>query len=118
MSSHLLSEVEQIADSMLVIDKGKKIVEGKVRELMNPDKVQLELITSDNPKAIGLLKATSWAEGLRKAAGPAIIIETDTASIPVLGRTLFENGIDLISLRSVNTLEAYFLSITSGNEIA
>ena len=29
VSSHLLSEMELIADSMLIIDKGKKIVEGK-----------------------------------------------------------------------------------------
>ncbi len=30
ISSHLLSEIELIADSMIIIDKGKKIVEGKV----------------------------------------------------------------------------------------
>jgi ABC-type multidrug transport system ATPase subunit len=29
VSSHLLSEMELIADSMLIIDKGKKVVEGK-----------------------------------------------------------------------------------------
>ena len=29
ISSHLLSEVELIADSMIIIDKGKKVVEGK-----------------------------------------------------------------------------------------
>ena len=29
ISSHLLSEMELIADSMLIIDKGKKVVEGK-----------------------------------------------------------------------------------------
>jgi ABC-type multidrug transport system ATPase subunit len=33
VSSHLLSEIEQIADSMLIINKGRKIVEGKVNEL-------------------------------------------------------------------------------------
>src|SRR6187401_1854616 len=36
VSSHLLSEMELIADSMLIIDKGKKIVEGKMTELFAP----------------------------------------------------------------------------------
>src|SRR5436190_10244737 len=34
VSSHLLSEIEQIADRLLIIDNGKKIVEGKMSELM------------------------------------------------------------------------------------
>jgi ABC-type multidrug transport system ATPase subunit len=40
VSSHLLSEIEQIADSMLIINKGRKIVEGKVNELLNPNNVR------------------------------------------------------------------------------
>lgn len=117
VSSHLLSEVEQIADSMLVINKGIKVVEGKVRELMNPDRVQLELITTDNQKSMDFLKQSHWAVGLRESADHTIKMEVDPASIPGLSRKLFEQGIDLISLKSINSLEAYFLSITSGNEI-
>lgn len=116
VSSHLLSEVEQIADSMLIIDKGKKVVEGRVRELMNPDRVQLELITTDQAKALMVLQQSSWAESIRGGGGAAIVLDIHPAVIPGLGRILYENGIDLISMRAINTLEAYFLSITNGNE--
>src|SRR5439155_20326815 len=36
VSSHLLSEIEQIATRMLIIDKGRKIVEGGAEELFDP----------------------------------------------------------------------------------
>ncbi|MEY2812226.1 MAG: hypothetical protein RI991_1221, partial [Bacteroidota bacterium] len=48
VSSHLLSEIEQVADSMLIINKGKKIVEGKVNELLNPNHVRLEITVDDS----------------------------------------------------------------------
>ena len=42
ISSHLLSEVEQVADAMLIIDKGKKLVEGKVEDLFDPSFLVIE----------------------------------------------------------------------------
>ncbi|MDX1954671.1 MAG: ATP-binding cassette domain-containing protein [Chitinophagaceae bacterium] len=42
ISSHLLSEMEMIADNMLIIDKGRKVVEGPVQELLTPEKRSLE----------------------------------------------------------------------------
>src|SRR6185436_1825126 len=47
VSSHLLSEMELIADSMLIIDKGKKVVEGKMTELFAPSETIVELSTKD-----------------------------------------------------------------------
>src|ERR1700730_16066570 len=46
VSSHLLTEMELIADSMLIIDKGKKVVEGKVDELFDPAETVVELNTT------------------------------------------------------------------------
>src|SRR5678816_117968 len=43
ISSHLLNEMEMIADSMLIIDKGKKVEEGKVNDLFNPAETIVEL---------------------------------------------------------------------------
>ena len=42
VSSHLLSEMEMIADNMLIIDKGRKVVEGPVKDLLTPEKRSLE----------------------------------------------------------------------------
>src|SRR5436190_23484999 len=51
VSSHLLSEMELIADSMLIIDKGKKVAEGRKDELLNPVQAEVELITMNNEEA-------------------------------------------------------------------
>lgn len=36
VSSHLLSEMEQMATRMIIIDRGRKVVEGEINELLDP----------------------------------------------------------------------------------
>jgi ABC-type multidrug transport system ATPase subunit len=36
VSSHLLSEMEQMATRMIIIDRGEKVVEGEMKELLDP----------------------------------------------------------------------------------
>ena len=47
VSSHLLSEIELIANRMIVIHKGKKIVEGFVKDLLDPSKTLVEIETTN-----------------------------------------------------------------------
>ena len=118
VSSHLLSEIEQVADSMLIINKGKKVVEGKVNELVNPEKLQLEIVSTDNPKALQLLSETVWGQATSRSTAHRISVEIDAADVAALNKYLVDNNIGITSLRSMNSLEAYFLSLTSGNEVS
>ena len=118
VSSHLLSEIEQVADSMLIINKGKKVVEGKVNELVNPEKLQLEIVSTDNPKALQLLSETVWGKATSRSTAHRISVEIDAADVAALNKYLVDNNIGITSLRSMNSLEAYFLSLTSGNEVS
>jgi ABC-type multidrug transport system ATPase subunit len=117
VSSHLLSEVEQIADSMLIINRGKKIVEGKVSELLNPGKVQLEIETLDNPSAKEILMASFWSSSLVNTTKDCVLIDAERSMIPELSKYLVEQGVGLIGIKSVNSLEAYFLSLTSEHAV-
>jgi ABC-type multidrug transport system ATPase subunit len=117
VSSHLLSEIEQVADSMLIINKGKKIVEGRVNELLNPNHVRLEITVDDDQKAKQLIESTSWSKGLKNAPDGKLIVETEAQAIGQLNKLLVESNINVTSLRSMNSLEAYFLSLTTGNEV-
>lgn len=117
VSSHLLSEIEQIADSMVIIDKGKKVVEGRVSELLNPGKVRMEIITLNNMGAKQLIASSAWAEGLKISSDEKILVEINKSAVPSLTRFLVENGVELVSLRSANTLEVYFLSLTSEHAV-
>jgi ABC-type multidrug transport system ATPase subunit len=117
VSSHLLSEIEQVADSMLIINKGKKIVEGRVNELLNPNHVRLEITVDDSIRAKQLIDNSSWSKGLKHAPDGKLIVETEAQAVGQLNKLLVESNINVTSLRSMNSLEAYFLSLTTGNEV-
>jgi ABC-type multidrug transport system ATPase subunit len=112
VSSHLLGEMEQIANRMLIIDKGKKIVEGSVRELVDPGKMVLELETTDNIACREMLMKTRWMEQIRHQTGGKLIMDISRNDIPLLAKQLVDMEIQIISLKPVNSLEEYFLSLT------
>ena len=61
VSSHLLSEIELIANRMLIIHKGKKIAEGAVSALLDPSNTLVQLETTDDAAALNKLQNTTWA---------------------------------------------------------
>jgi ABC-type multidrug transport system ATPase subunit len=117
VSSHLLSEVEQIADSMIIIDRGKKIIEGKVSELINPFSVQLEIISLDNVAAKEAIMHSAWYSGITYASTEKILINLNKDMIPALFKFLVEHDIQLINIKTTNTLESFFLSITNDHAV-
>ncbi|MBL0268837.1 MAG: ABC transporter ATP-binding protein [Chitinophagaceae bacterium] len=68
VSSHLLSEMEMMASSLLIIDKGRKVAEGKLDELLNPKTALVELAVTDKAAARQLLGQTDWIHGIQKQA--------------------------------------------------
>ena len=112
ISSHLLGEMEMIADSMLIIDKGKKIVEGLSSKLLNPEKIHVEILTDNKERALGILKETKWSDALVDTANGSIMLEMQKTNIPELNRLLVEKGVNVYSLRPKHSLEDFFLSLT------
>lgn len=112
VSSHLLGEMEQVANRMLIIDKGKKIVEGSVRELVDPAKLVLEVETTDNIACRQKLTETQWFGHLRKNQPHKLVMDISRDDIPLFARNLVEMDVQIISLKPVNSLEEYFLSLT------
>ncbi len=112
VSSHLLSEMEVVADSMLIINKGKKVVEGKVTELLNPAQPVIELITPDKETALHFIQNSGWKNTLKDFANGMIKMEFEKNKIPELTKQLVQQGIAVESIRPVHSLEDYFLSQT------
>lgn len=115
ISSHLLNEMELIADSLLIINKGKKIAEGSKKELLNPEKTLVEILATDKKWAVTKILQTKWGSYLRSADahGEYIFFEVNKNEIPGLNRDLVENNIDIISIRPKHSLEDLFLSLTA-----
>ncbi|HEV8270707.1 MAG TPA: ABC transporter ATP-binding protein [Chitinophagaceae bacterium] len=113
ISSHLLSEMEQMADSLLIIHRGKKIAEGNMNELLNPDQSRIEFETGSANELELLLKQTYWANKIVSANGKKIIMQMKREEVPVFIRQMAEMKQDIFSIHKKNSLEDYFLSLTS-----
>ena len=116
VSSHLLSEMELIADSMLIIDKGKKIVEGKMTDLFAPSETIVELKTNDVARAYEKIQKGDLRKYVVSRKGDSILFRIHRAKVPMLVKDLVQMNIEIISLSPKHSLENYFLSLTTENQ--
>ena len=113
ISSHLLSEIEQVADSLLIIHKGKKIAEGSLQELLNPEQSRIEIETKSAKDLELQLKQTAWGSKIIEVNGEKLIMQLKRDEVPILIQQITEMKIDIYSIHKKNSLEDYFLSLTA-----
>ncbi|HET6937003.1 MAG TPA: ATP-binding cassette domain-containing protein [Nocardioides sp.] len=112
LSSHLLNEVEQIADEMILIGRGRIVASGTKDELLANAEHKTSLVTAiDNELLTKALRdkgheVASAGSGLRVEAAPVEV-----------GRVAAENAIVLTDLRSADGgLEELFLTLTEDSQ--
>jgi ABC-2 type transport system ATP-binding protein len=108
LSSHLLREVEAVADQLVVIGNGKIVAQGSKEELLASTGV---VVRGLDP--VGLHEALADA-GLSATPGSdgALLVEAEAEAV---GRAAAAAGVILLELRPADTggLEELFLSLTS-----
>ena len=112
LSSHLLTEVEAVANRMAVLNHGELIAQGKVSELLNGDSAYYSIQASPQNEAVELLRKMPWVEIVSVANG--IDVHIDSRRAAELNRLLVTNAIEVSSFAAKRTLEDYFLKITEG----
>jgi ABC-type multidrug transport system ATPase subunit len=112
VSSHLLSEIEIIANRILIINKGKKVVEGNAAELLDPAKTIVQIDTLNNIDAKEKLMQTKWATFILPSAD-TIKMQMNKNSIPELASDMTGMSIGILSIQPRHSLEDYFLSLTT-----
>jgi len=115
VSSHLLSEIEMIADRMLIIDKGSKVAEGSVKDLFDPSKMLIILEINNPVHVLEQMQNTSWKNNIYEQRGNAITFQLDKKQVPALTVALVNAGAEILSLQPKHSLEEYFLSLTTAN---
>lgn len=115
VSSHLLSEIEQVATRLIIIDKGCKLVEGDSKDLFDTSKTVVAIQTLNNIEATKQLMQTSWASHvlIDRSSDKEICMQLDEKLLPTLHINLVEMGIGVLSVKPMHSLEDYFLRITS-----
>ena len=109
ISSHILSEIEKIANRMVVIDNGEKILEGNVKELMAKELLKVSFKSSD---IVQLSKFFNNENIEFEGRNDHIIALIDEKSIPNIIHKITQNNIPIFEVKQMRTLEELFLGLT------
>jgi ABC-2 type transport system ATP-binding protein len=120
ISSHILGEVQKMADDIAIIQKGKMISFGSVEEMLSGGRQQIYLRVTDQDAAAALLHGQDFVSSVAtdEAGGVTLTVEkADDDTLALVGRTVFDAGHAVISLYPLQeSLEQRFLDITAGGE--
>lgn len=116
VSSHLLNEIELIANRIIIINKGKKIVEGNAAELLDPAKTIVQIETVDTANAKNKLSQSNWSSFMLPAEN-LIRLQMNKTDIPLLTKDLVNMNIGILSIQPRHSLEDYFLSLTTQQHV-
>jgi ABC-type multidrug transport system ATPase subunit len=116
VSSHLLNEIEQVATRMIIIHKGKKIVEGSTAELFDPADTLVEMQTSDE-SAGEKLRQSAWHHSVERQ-DDRWVFRLHARDVPSLAKDLVAMDIPLDNFSRVHSLEHLFLKLTAEAAIA
>ncbi len=112
LSSHILSEVELVANRMIIISKGTTQVEGNVSDLLNANKLKVTFEVDDPQKAASLISESKWGNKLESTANKNLIFMLQPEEIAQLNKLFVENNILVSAVIPLRSLEEYFLQIT------
>lgn len=113
VSSHLLSEMSQMADNVIVIGKGKLIASTSIKQLVAGSAKSTAFVRS--PKLDKLQKILEQKSLTATAVDGGL--EISGTKTDEIGKLAFDNNIPLLELASHNaSLEDVFLELTEGAE--
>lgn len=112
LSSHILYEVELVATRMIIINKGSTVVEGRVSDLLNKEKMKVTFEVNDPENAKRLISTTTYITGLDTVVNNTMIFTLPPDNIPSLNKYFIDNNISVSAVIPTRSLEEYFLSIT------
>ena len=118
ISSHLLDEVQKIADDIAIVQSGKLVLHGSVEQLVAEGRQSLRVRVDDPGRAESELLSRGLVRGVSSVESGVLELDVDRLddqrSIDVT-RALVEAGVGVIEVvRERESLEERFLEITGG----
>jgi len=116
LSSHLMSEVEELCDRVAIVARGRVIHEGSLEELIASTSGQYDLRTTDDDSATAIAARAEGIRELRTGAG-GIGFTAEERAVAALTLELAQAGIGITALvPRTATLEELFFRLTEGDE--
>jgi ABC-2 type transport system ATP-binding protein len=111
LSSHLLTEVQEICDRVGVISAGRLLRESSVAELRGRTSLRVRAVPLDRALAIAMRAAGD--DGVR-VDGDSLVLDLPVDRAPALARELVAEGVDVHELAPLErTLEEVFFEMTT-----
>lgn len=119
ISSHILSEIEQLADDIGIIDNGELLEEGSLEELEQRNDKYIHFIVSDTSEAARILEDTFQISDFQIIDNQQLKIHDTSLSVAKINRTFILHDLEVSEARlQEDTLEDYFKRVTGGVGIA
>lgn len=113
ISSHILSEIESIADTIGIIHHGKMVKEISMQDIEEMNLAYIELSVKDEKRAAYVLSDKLGVRNFKIFDNGKIRIYGSEISIQQVNRILTLNEVDVMGIgKKAETLEDYFLKLT------
>ena len=118
ISSHILSEVESIADTVGIIHHGRMMKEIRMQDIEETNLNYVEISVTDGNKAAYVLAEMLKLHNFKEFDNGKIRIYDHSVSTQQLTKTLALNDVEVMGIgKKAETLEDYFLKLTGeGND--
>ncbi len=114
ISSHLLPEIESIADTVGVIHHGKMMKEISMKEIAETNTAYIELAVENTKKAAYVLAEKMQLSNFKIVNDSQIRIYEQGVTTQKISKELMANDVEIASIsQHTENLEDYFLKITS-----
>jgi len=111
LSSHILSEIEIIANRMVIISKGNSIVQGNVNELLTSQDLIVYFEVDQPGKALQIISEKLKTTVVGDIGKNSLQLHIAHQDIPQINHLLTENGVKVFGIDSKRKLEDYFLKL-------
>jgi ABC-type multidrug transport system ATPase subunit len=111
LSSHQLSEIELIANRMVIINQGKSIVEGSVNDLLQAEEIVVKVTVDDSEKAMRCIAQLAYAKNSEVISSTEIEVLMKKNEIALFNKHLVLNDVAVFSMEPKRKLEDYFIKI-------
>ena len=113
LSSHQLSEIELLANRMVIINRGECVIEGQVAELMNEQETTLHIELAENAQAAAAFISNLYPEIKLKIESPKTLeLTIEKHLIPGLNAGLVAADFQIMALEPKRKLEDFFIQMT------
>jgi ABC-type multidrug transport system ATPase subunit len=111
ISSHVLHEIENVCDRIAILDQGRLVVQGRVRDLL-ASQGRIEIAVEGLERARQVLEGLTWVEEVSESNG-RLLVKAPLARAAELNEALARQEIFASAIQTQEeSLERYFLGVT------